>query len=67
MINTPAFESLERYLRLKRAIDGINGTGAYIQYVWMQEALWLAIAREESFVESNKEAWEKELYPERKL
>ena len=62
MINTPAFESLERYLRLKRALRELSECKAHFVYHFIKDALHAAIGREEVFVEANIEQWTKELY-----
>lgn len=57
MINTPAFESLERYIRLKNAITDIELGGGTAPYEWMLPYLYAAKKREKQFMETCKEAW----------
>lgn len=54
IIHTPGFRSLERYLRLQTALDGISTTNALHHYGWLKKALEADLAREEAFIARNK-------------
>ncbi len=60
VINTPAFESLERYIRLSKALEYIKNNPAYV-YQWMEGPLHEAIEREYNFAFKNKIFWEREV------
>lgn len=62
MINTPAFESLMRYKKLREALDFIEDSyiGYPTTYGWMRQYIAEALRREGEFASANREAWEKE-------
>lgn len=61
MINTSAFESLERTMRLKKALDFLNASYTFAEgYDWMTMHVEQALERELRFAEVNASRWEKE-------
>lgn len=61
MINTPAFESFQRYRLLRDAAFDILEREGDSPYNWLLIYLKKAKDREEDFMEANKEKWIKEL------
>lgn len=59
MINTAAFESLERYNRIDAAIRHILSENGLHPYEWMRSYLVEALAREKGFMINRKQDWVK--------
>jgi len=55
MINTSAFESLERYQRLEAAMLKVKDP--LHPYHWIHEFLVQAVLREVNYMRCNKEEW----------
>lgn len=58
MINTPAFESLMRYKKLKEALVFIKSGNAPHCYNWLLGSIRAALDREEVLASKAEKAWE---------